>query len=265
MPQRRTSRTERHVARLCLHTQLGQQADEPGVRPLVIDDEAGVHRDRPAGRVDHDGPNVTARDGIRFEQGHAMHIAKGIGGGEPADARPDDGDVHQARSPAVARSAAAASPSSVRCIPSRAFRAIRPKAPPANGESEPEDPPEADLREVVDPSALRCRLEPDVVDGIHARSRSDEDDAPQRLEGRDPVLHRRDATAHADAESIARADADRSGVQPRRCRHTGVPAGSVREIGDEGEGVLDGQAGVDAFSEGSHGSLSMLRIRFVAS
>ena len=46
-------------------------------------------------------------------------------------------------------------------------------------------------------------LEADVVDRRDAGALAGQDDAVRRLEGRDPVVHRRDLAAHPDAEAIA--------------------------------------------------------------
>ena len=53
-------RSERHVARLRLDAELRQQADEARVGVFVVDDEAGVDRDRPVGRLDRHGLDVAA-------------------------------------------------------------------------------------------------------------------------------------------------------------------------------------------------------------
>ena len=111
----------------CVSTaELREQAHEAWVRALVVDDEAGIDRDRAVDAVDVDGLDVATRPGVALEHDDTMVVAQGPGRTQAADPGADDRDVHR-------RQSAAARRSSVRCMPSRASRAIRANAPPANG------------------------------------------------------------------------------------------------------------------------------------
>ena len=107
-------------------------------------------------------------------------------------------------------------------MPSRALRAIRAKAPPANGAARRISPRSRMSADVVDPGPGRGGLEPDVVHGRHTGPRAGEHHAARRLVGRDLVVHGRDPPAHAHAQAVPGADADRAGVRPlRRVRRPG--------------------------------------------
>ena len=105
-PARRASRTrprrpgrssaKRHVAGLGRDPELVEQADQPRVRRLVVDDEPGVHRDRPVGRLDGSRSRRARPGRVALEDGHLVPVAvERLGGGQAADAGADDGDPHR--------------------------------------------------------------------------------------------------------------------------------------------------------------------------
>ena len=67
----RQTRSERHVARLGLDAEFIEEPDEARVRALVVDDEAGVDRQRSVGRLDAFGLDVPAGR-LAFEQPHLV-------------------------------------------------------------------------------------------------------------------------------------------------------------------------------------------------
>ena len=134
-----TSRAERHIARLRLDTELGEQTDEHRVRVLVVDDEARVDRNGPGGQFNDLGLDVAADDGVAIEEPDLVLAVEGVGRAEPTDAGPHDGDLH--RSPPDVASGARARSASVRAIPSAACRPTFRNAPPRNGWARRKRPP----------------------------------------------------------------------------------------------------------------------------
>jgi len=79
---------------VCGHPEAGQEAGEQGVRPLVVDEEAGVGGDRATGEVDHDGVGVPTRPAVGLEDVHVVPLlAQQVGRGHAGDAASDDGDT----------------------------------------------------------------------------------------------------------------------------------------------------------------------------
>ena len=84
---------EAHFARVRRHPQVGEQASEEGIGPLVVDEEAGVGGDRAAGKVDHHGVGVTAGPVVGLEDVDLVVILEQVGRRHAGDAGPDDADA----------------------------------------------------------------------------------------------------------------------------------------------------------------------------
>ena len=153
---------------------------ERRIGDVVVDDEAHVDGDRPVGRVDGDRLDVAADRRLGVVQRDVVVAVEGVGGAQAADPAADDRDAHQSGRPA--RPSARASVASVSAMPAAASRPIRANVPPRNGCEEPPDAAQPDVGRVVDDRPVAAALEADVVDGIDARSRADEDDPVRALE-----------------------------------------------------------------------------------
>jgi hypothetical protein len=70
------------------------------VRRHVVDDEAGIDRDRSMGGIDGDRLDVPAWSRVLFEQADLMLLPQGVGGAQAADPGPDHGDLHPSLVPA---------------------------------------------------------------------------------------------------------------------------------------------------------------------
>lgn len=81
-----------HFGVLGFHSQLGEQPQQRGVGPLVVDDEPGVHPEGRAVRLrDVVGVCVAAQPGIRLEKRDVVLPFKDIRCGESGYAAADDG------------------------------------------------------------------------------------------------------------------------------------------------------------------------------
>jgi hypothetical protein len=93
---------ERHLARLRVDLEIGEHAGEPGIRAIVVDDEAGVET-KLAALIDHGNRvTVTARFVILLEHGHVVTAREMPRRGEAGDSRTDDGDLHSPSSTCLA-------------------------------------------------------------------------------------------------------------------------------------------------------------------
>ena len=75
--------------------EVGQEAYELGVRALVVDDEARVDLDGPAGAIDRHGLHVATDRPLRVVQDDVVVLAHGVGGRETADASADENDDYR--------------------------------------------------------------------------------------------------------------------------------------------------------------------------
>ena len=99
------------------------------------------------------------------------------------------------------------------------------------------------------------RREPDVVDGLDIRPGARELHPAGRLECRDAVLHRRDSAAEAHPEPVPGPEGRRARIDRLGRHRARIPVHGVGEVGDEGEGVVDAQAGLDLPVQRGHRSL----------
>ena len=76
------------------HLQGAEQADEMRVVPLVVDDEPGVHRDRPSAVGDRRRVGVTAQRRAGLEHGDIVRARERPRGPEARDAAADHRDLH---------------------------------------------------------------------------------------------------------------------------------------------------------------------------
>ena len=82
-----------HLRGLRRHPELAEKPGEQRVRPLVVDDEAGVDGHLPpAGRVGQVRVGVAAEPAVGLEEGHLVGPRQDVARREPADAAADDGD-----------------------------------------------------------------------------------------------------------------------------------------------------------------------------
>jgi hypothetical protein len=129
---------EGHLRRLGRHAELAEQAHEPGVGVLVVDDEPGVDGDHTVRAVDGHGPDMAPQLGLRLEQADVVLAVQEIRGRQATHARADHGDPHAGRSSVAgwspaARSSAAARSSKARRMPATASSASLANARPRNG------------------------------------------------------------------------------------------------------------------------------------
>ena len=64
-----------HLAGLSRHAQLGEQLDQQRIRAFVMDNEAGIDRDRRAGgRHDEMGIGVTSQPAVGLKERHVISM-----------------------------------------------------------------------------------------------------------------------------------------------------------------------------------------------
>ena len=88
---------ERHFRRLGGRPQMREQRRQIRVGDLVIDDEAGVDRDRSRLRGSIDSVAMAAGATLGFENGHVMLLAEQPGGRKTRYARPHHRNIQPAR------------------------------------------------------------------------------------------------------------------------------------------------------------------------
>ena len=72
-----------------------EQADQPGVVQLVVNDEAGIDVVSLVPELDSDRIGVPTRTVVALEHGDVVASAQEMGAGQAGDPRPDDGDAHE--------------------------------------------------------------------------------------------------------------------------------------------------------------------------
>ena len=82
-----------HVARLGGHLELVQQADQAGIGPFVVDDEAGVHGQPALGQIERHGVGVAPRPVVGLEEGDLVVAMEQVAREQPRDPGADDGDA----------------------------------------------------------------------------------------------------------------------------------------------------------------------------
>ncbi len=93
-----------HFGVLGFDAELGEQAQERGVRPLVVDDEAGVHAQGGPVPLRHIvGVGVAAEPGVRLEERYPVLPVQHVRGGQPRHSAADDGDPPACRNPCCLR------------------------------------------------------------------------------------------------------------------------------------------------------------------
>ncbi len=93
--RRRVGDTEAHLALLRGDTELAQERDEPGVVPLVVDDEAGVDVVLHAVDLGPHGVRVAADPGVGFEHRDLVRSVQEMGRHQTGDPGTDDRDPHE--------------------------------------------------------------------------------------------------------------------------------------------------------------------------
>ena len=136
---------ERHVAALGLHAQLVEQAHEARIRGLVVDDEPGVHVQRPRGTTVHaHRGDVPADLALALVERHVVALARQrVRRGEAAHPAANHGHPHSAN---LAATSAAPAPAPARWsrvarIPPMAFAASFRNVPPRSGSTRRIAPP----------------------------------------------------------------------------------------------------------------------------
>jgi hypothetical protein len=64
---------------------LAEQLDQVRIGAVVVNDEAGIHSERPAARFHRDRMRVTAQAGFALEQKHVMLAAEVVRRGKTGD------------------------------------------------------------------------------------------------------------------------------------------------------------------------------------
>ena len=138
-------------------------------------------RDRPIGGVDLDGLDVAADRRLGVVERDVVVAVEGVGGAQAADPGADDRDAHQSGPRALP-----SGPASAASVVGHAGRGIASDPLERAAEErleEPSDAAQPDVGRVVDRRPVAgAALEPDVVDGIDARSGAHEDDPVRALE-----------------------------------------------------------------------------------
>ena len=93
-----------HLGGLRGDAQLGEEAKQRGIGPLVVHEEAGVDGERVAAVVeDVVGVSVAAEPGERLIEGHVMGGPEGVRGSESGHAGTDDCDLLHSTPPSEIR------------------------------------------------------------------------------------------------------------------------------------------------------------------
>ena len=85
---------EAHLRRLRAHAELAEEADEVRVGVLVVNDEAGVERQRPSGDHVLDRVRVAPGATVALEQLDLVALRERVGRSQARDARADHCDLH---------------------------------------------------------------------------------------------------------------------------------------------------------------------------
>ena len=94
----RIADAEGHLRGLGRDAKPIEQGAEPGIVAIVVDDESGVDRDRPAVDLDVDGVGMTADSCVGLEHGDLVVRVEHVGRDEARHAGADDGDLHRTAS-----------------------------------------------------------------------------------------------------------------------------------------------------------------------